>query len=93
MFDALTLHGDRASLVWGYRPVAVLTAWRIVKTPAAWVLTATVDGVHAWQCQQAAKHDELLFTAPRDKGRSCWAVRQVSVGGRELRATLGPPLQ
>lgn len=93
MFDRLTLHGAQASLLWGYRPVAVLTSWRIVKAPEAWTLSATLDRADVWQCGQAAKYQELLFTAPRDKGRWCWQLLDVTVGTRELRATLGPPLQ
>ncbi len=93
MFDAITLHGARASLLWGYRPVAVLTSWRIVKAPGAWKLSATLTRADAWQCGQAAKYRELLFEAPRDKGRWCWELESVEIGTRELRATLGQPLQ
>jgi hypothetical protein len=93
VFDRLTLHGTRASLLWGYRPVAVLTSWRIVKAPGAWKLSATFDRADAWQCRQAAQHRELLFTAPRDQGRWCWELLDVNVGTTELRATLGQPLQ
>ena len=93
MFDRLTIRGGRASLLWGYRPVAVLTTWRITKAPGAWKLSATLERADAWQCGQAAKYQELLFTAPRDKGRWCWQLVDVTVGSTELRATLGPPLQ
>lgn len=93
MFDSITLHGTRASLVWGYRPVAALTAWRIVKTEGRWRLAATFARADAWQCGQAAKYQELLFEAPRDHGRWCWALLDVTLGTTELRATLGPPLQ
>jgi hypothetical protein len=93
VFDRLTLHGARAALLWGYRPVAVLTSWRIVKAPGAWKLSATLERADAWQCGQAAKCHELLFTAPRDKGRWCWELTDVNVGTNELRATLGQPLQ
>jgi hypothetical protein len=98
VFDALTLYGGGGArgpgtLVWGYRPVAVLTSWRIVKAPGAWKLSATFAQADAWQCRQAAKYQELLFTAPRDKGRWCWPLTDVNVGTTELRATLGPPLQ
>jgi hypothetical protein len=93
VFDRLTLHGGRATLLWGYRPVAVLTSWRIVKAPGAWKLSATLARADRWQCGQAVKCQELLFTAPRDQGRWCWQLEDVSVGTTELRATLGPPLQ
>jgi hypothetical protein len=93
MFTELMLHGPRATLLWNYREVAVITAWRIIKAPRAWVLTARVERADAWQCQQAAQHRELVFTAQRERGRWCWPVADLSVGGTELRATLGPPLQ
>jgi hypothetical protein len=93
VFDRLVIHGGRASLLWGYRPVAILTTWRIVKAPGAWTLSATLSRADAWQCQQAAKYQELLFTAPRDRGRWCWQLVDVTVGSTELRATLGEPLQ
>jgi hypothetical protein len=95
MFTKLTLRGGPASLVWGYRPIAVLTAWRITKTPkGGWQLSATLNQADRWQCQQAAQLKELLFTAPRDRGsRWCWELDQVEVGTRELRALLGNPLQ
>jgi hypothetical protein len=93
VFDRLVIHGGRASLLWGYRPIAILTTWRITKAPGAWTLSATLTAAEAWQCGQAAKYHELLFTAPRDKGRWCWEVHEVSIGTTELRATLGPPLQ
>jgi hypothetical protein len=93
VFHELSLYGGRASLLWGYRTIAVLTAWRITKAPGGWKLTATLTQADAWQCGQAAKYKELLFTAPRDKGRWCWELVDVTVGTTELRAILGPPLQ
>jgi hypothetical protein len=41
----------------------------------------------------AVQVHELIFTAPRDRGRWCWQVLDVTVGTHELRATLGQPLQ
>lgn len=93
MFDELTLHGARGALLWGYRPVAGLTHWRIYKTPRAWTLTATYDRADAWQCQQAARYRELVFTAPRGATRFTLEVKALDLAGTELRATLGPPLQ
>ena len=64
MFDELTLHGPRGTLLWGYREVAGLRWWRINKS-RPWTLTATVDRADGWQCRQASTCRELLFTAPR----------------------------
>jgi hypothetical protein len=89
VFDELTLHGARGSLLWGYRPVAGLTHWRIYKTPRAWTLTATFDRADAWQCQQAAACRELVFTAPRGTTRFSLDVTDISLAGTELRAVLG----
>ncbi len=94
MFTKLTLRGGPATLVWGYRPVAVLTTWRITKDKKGWRLTASLAQADRWQCQQAAKLKELLFTAPRDRGsRWCWELIDVEVGTQGLRALLGQPLQ
>jgi hypothetical protein len=89
---ALQLYGVKASLLWGYREVAGLTHWRIIKGQT-WTLTATLDRANAFECQQGARYKELLFTAPRDKGRWCFPLVDVSLGTTELRATLGQPLQ
>ena len=93
MFNSLTLHGGQASLLWGYRQVAVLTTWRITKKADGWHLTATLARADRWQCQQAVTYNELLFEAPRDRGRWCWELKNVDVGTTELRAILGNPLQ
>ena len=93
MFESLTIRGGPASLVWGYRPVAILTAWRISMAPNGWKLTATLASRDRWQVEQAAKRKELLFEAPRDKGRWVWELQDIDVGTTELRAILGTHLQ
>lgn len=93
MFEALELHGAQATLLWGYRDVAGLRRWRIVKGPQGWTLAATLAHANPFECAQGARYKELLFTAPRDKGRWCFPLVDVSIGTTELRATLGPPLQ
>ena len=89
MFDELTLHGARGSLLWGYRKVAGLTYWRIYKTPRAWTLTATFDEADARQCREAVACRELLFTAPRGAMRFTLDVNAIDMTATELRATLG----
>jgi hypothetical protein len=93
VFQSLTIHGGQATLVWGYRPVAVLTSWRITKAEDGWRLTATLAARDRWQVAQAAKLKELLFEAKRDRGRWCWELEQIDVGTNEFRAILGKPLQ
>jgi len=94
VFKELELRGAQGSLLWGYRAVAVVTAWSIVKAPHAWIVTARLERGDAWQCQQAAGCRELLFTAPRANGpRWCWPVKDVDLAAGQLRATLGQPLQ
>lgn len=93
MFDGIRLHGGAASLLWGYHTVAVLTSWAITRTGQTWTLTATLARVDRWQCAQAVRHKELLFSAPRDRGRWCWEVQEMTPGTSELRAVLGSPLQ
>lgn len=92
MFQSLAIHGAQGSLLWGYRAVAQLTSWRITQAAGAWRLSATFGRADAWQCGQAVKYQELVFTALRDKGQWCFPLTDVTVGTTELRATLGPPL-
>jgi len=92
VFDAIRLHGTTASLAWGYRSVARLEAWAIVRTEGQWRLTATVSWADRFQCAQAVTRQELLFTAPRDKGQWCWELTGVELGTHSLQGTLGPPL-
>ncbi len=87
MFDQLRLHGAEGSIVWGYRPAAVLSAWVVAKTSTGWVLTATVARADAFQCRQSP----LLFTAPRDKGVWAWGIDELTLNGNRLTARLGPP--
>ena len=91
MFKSLALTGESASLLWGYHTAATLTSWRISRPENAkeWTLTAIVTKVDPFQARQRP----LLFTAPRDKGRWCWEVKELHLGDRQLTATLGQPLQ
>ena len=94
MFHELTLRGQAATIVYGYRTAAALTAWRVArrvdeKTNAwGWTLTATLGPqVDRFQLRQRG----LLFTAPRRGGFWLWPVRTVQVGERTLVAALEPP--
>jgi len=93
MFREVTVRGGRGSLLWGYRAAATCTAWTIARHGREWRLTATCDRVDPVQLRMAMRVKELLFTAPRDRGRWCWEVTDLTVGTREVRATLGRPLQ
>ena len=93
MFRSVTVHGTRGALLWGYRAAATVTQWTIAKEGRQWRLAATCEALDPVQLRMAARLKELLFTAPRDRGRWCWEVLDVTVGTRELRATLGRPLQ
>lgn len=100
MFKAITLRGTRASLAWGYRTLAALSAWTVSRTldeakgTYTWTLAATLGPqVDRFQVQQAQARRELLFSAPRRGGFWIWPVQQVTVGERRLTATLGPPEQ
>lgn len=91
MFKSIVLHGETASLLWGYRTAASLTSWRVSRgeNQTEWKLTAKVTTADPFQARQRP----LLFTAPRDKGRWCWEVKEIHLGEREIVATLGQPLQ
>jgi hypothetical protein len=87
------LHGTRAALLWGYREVAGLRMWRIIKGAQGWVLTATLERTNRFEVDAGARCHELLFTAPRDKGRWCFPVLDVSLTPTALHATVGAPVQ
>ena len=89
MIRDLTLHGGRASLLWGYRTAAELSTWRIKKDKGKWTLTGTLVRVDAFQARQTP----LLFTAPRDKGMWCFPIESLDMGTNQLRAILGQPEQ
>jgi hypothetical protein len=93
VFDRVTLHGTTAALLWGYRAVVTIRAWSITKTPKGWTLSAQITASSRWECARAVQAKELLFTAPRDKGRWCWQVLSVDVGTNQLEAVLGQPEQ
>jgi hypothetical protein len=91
VFHALTIHGGAGAVLWGSRVAVELTAWRIVRTPAAeggqWILTATIGRVDHFQARQTP----LLFTAPRAGGFWAWPIAALDLGETNLRASLGPP--
>jgi len=87
MFDAITLRGLEAAVVWGYHTAAVCKAWTITRTPTGWALEATLARVDAFKLRQP----DLKFTAPRKGGYFCWPILSVTVGTASILATLGPP--
>lgn len=98
MFQALTLRGRQATLVWGYRTLAQLTSWRLARRRAAdgqawhWTLAATLGPVDTFQAQRALARRELLFRPTlRLGGQYVWPVQTLTLGTTSLRATLGPP--
>ena len=89
MLRELTIRGAAASLVWGSRTAAELSAWRIAKVEGQWCLAATIARVDRFQARQAP----LLFTAPRPGGFWAWPIKSITVGESQLRAVLGPPVR
>lgn len=92
-FHAVQIRGAAGAILWGHRPAASFTRWRIRKGGAAsWILTATIARVEPFAIRQTP----LLFTAPREGTRDgfwAWAVESVQVGDQQLIARLGPPEQ
>lgn len=94
--DRVVLHGGRASILYGWRPAAVLTWWRVVgtKAPDRWTLTGEIH----WSDGPSCRKKGLIFTAPRDtsNGSGMWAFGieslEIAANGR-LQARLGPPEQ
>jgi hypothetical protein len=92
VFEALTLHGGTAAILWGYHTAVSLRAWKIAKVDNQWTLVATIERLDAFQARQTP----LLFTTPRKgahDGFWAWGVESISVGTHHLTARLGPPEQ
>lgn len=89
MFTA-RFHGEAASILWGYRPAAVVTRWTIAKSedqPGKWTLTAAVARLEPFMLRQRP----LVFTAPRQNaGFWLWPIEGdvQSIGTGQIRATL-----
>jgi hypothetical protein len=84
----VTLHGQEATVVWGYHTAAVCVSWTAQRTPqGTWTLQAQLKRADAYQLRQPA----LKFTAPRIGGFFCFPVLSVTLGAGTLAATLGPP--
>jgi hypothetical protein len=90
-FKQLNVRGAGGALLWGYREVATIASWRIVKINQQWTLTATVRQLDAFQCRQ--RPGELRFISPHKHGFWCWPVKTLRLGTQSLMATLGPPEQ
>jgi hypothetical protein len=92
MFDTLRIRGTAASILWGYRPAAVLKTWAIARVKNQWTLVATIERIEPFMIRQRP----LLFTAPRERARDgmwAWGVDSVQLSDRSLIAKLGPPEQ
>lgn len=90
MFTSVSLRGAEAEILWGYQKAVELKSWRIWKgKDGQWTLTGAVKRLDAFQSRQR----NLVFTAPRDKGRWCWIVESLNVASNQLIARLGQPEQ
>lgn len=93
MFRNVRLRGSRASILWGYRPAAELTAWtivRVAKPKNGWQLRGTMTRPDRFMLRQTP----LLFTAPRDGGFWLWPIETLNiVNERSIVAALGQPEQ
>lgn len=89
MFQAITLRGAAASILWSYHTAAELRSWRIRKHEGQWRLSGTLTRVEPFQIRQKP----LLFTAPRVGGFWCWGIESIEIVGLRLQARLGPPEQ
>jgi hypothetical protein len=92
MFDAITIHGAAASIVWGYHTAARLKTWSIARVNGHWTLSATIERAEPFMLRRSS----LLFTAPHEgsrKGMWAWSISSVQIGGQSLIARLGPPEQ
>jgi hypothetical protein len=88
----LVLRGRSASILWGHRPAATVSSWRVwkqrTKAGQVWRLSATVDRASAFDLRQSP----LLFAAPRQGGFFLWPlVGAPRLEQKSLSAELGPP--
>jgi len=93
VFKTLVVRGPSATIVWGYRTAAVVSAWTVRKdgstTPAAWTLTGRVGSVSWFEL----KRTPLLFTAPRKGGFWTWPILEPpTISNGTVTAKLGPPV-
>lgn len=89
-FNRVKLHGEAASITYGYHTAAVVRSWVIRKREdGCWTLTATIARADRFQCRQRG----LLFSAPRDGGFWCWPIETLTLSETQLQARLGPPEQ
>jgi hypothetical protein len=84
----VTLRGQEATIVWGYRTAAVCRSWTAYRTEqGSWTLRAQVTRADPFSLRQAG----LKFTAPRIGGFFCWPILGVTLEHTSLAAQLGPP--
>lgn len=107
MIEQLRLRGRRGSIAWGYRTVAELGAWVIVRAmqptarrgdeklkpdPKGWRLHATLIAGEAF----ALRQKDLRFAAPRleDKAGGFWSfalLEPPEIHRNIIRARIGAP--
>jgi hypothetical protein len=84
----VTLRGQEATIVWGFRTAAVCRSWTASRTPQGrWTVRAQVQRTDPYCLRQTP----LKFTAPRVGGFFCWPIVAVTVDAQSLTAQLGPP--
>lgn len=94
MFRALTLRGSRGEINSGYRLAAALSSWTITRDAESrsWSLAARIEHADSYRLLQRP----LQFTAHRHvkpTGIWCFEVRELTLKGATLTATLSPPLR
>jgi hypothetical protein len=92
VFRGLTLRGTRGEINSGFRRAASLSSWVVTRDPEskAWGLSAAIAQADSFRLLQRP----LQFTAPRTAtpaGLWCFEVRELTIKGTLLSATLGPP--
>jgi hypothetical protein len=87
---ALTLRGQAAAILWGYRPAASLTGWTVARVDQEWTVTATVARSSPFELRQVP----LLLSVPHAKGFWVFPVLgPPTIVGQQLTARVGPPEQ
>lgn len=96
MFTSITLHGAKASVLWGYYDAVVLRKWTIKKEQTKqqgeqWILRGVIERMDPFKARQKP----LLFTAPRPKLPPwAWGIERLRIVSQtQIEAVLGPPEQ
>jgi hypothetical protein len=90
--DARTITGVVGQIKWSYYVAAGVEGFTAMRQPAprgvkpTWTLSARIVGSDKFKMAQRP----LIFVAPLARGRWVWEIREFSIVGDRMIASLGP---